>query len=388
MWHSFKYRAKLSKETEANCNQWIEQCRILYNLALEQRISVYDQSKKSVSYFSQSGELPELRKAFPEFKQVDAQCLSDVLDRLDKATQLFFRRVKSGRGEAGYPRFKSRGRYSSFTLLQNSWKLRGRYLYLRNIGRLKLYLSRPIEGRIKTIDVKRTSTGKWFVSFSCDDVEPRQFPATDKSVGIDVGIKSFAVDSDGIITPNPLFLKQSLKQLRVRNRSLSRKVKGSNRRKTTKLQVAKLHEKVVNQRKDFLHKTANYYINNYKYIAVEDLNVAGMIRNPGFSRSISDSSWGLFFQLLSDKAAEADRILVKVNPYNTSQLCSNCGRLVPKLLSERTHSCPHCGLVLDRDENAARNIKQQMLGQSMQTSTSTLEAVCGSQQLRMSTVEY
>ena len=237
-------------------------------------------------------------------------------------------------------------------------------MHLTNIGRLKLFLSRPIEGKIKTVTIKRNSTGKWFVSFSCDEVQPKSFPVTGAGIGIDVGIKSFAVDSEGKITENPKFLKRSLAKLRAKQRTLSRRHKGSHRRRLARLAVARLHEKISNQRKDFLHKVANHYIRNYKYIAVEDLNISGMIRNKHLSRSIADSSWGQFFSLLSYKAEEAGRVLVKVNPKGTSQRCSGCGETVPKKLSERIHCCQNCGLVLDRDENAAINIHR--LGQSRQ----------------------
>jgi len=370
MIRTFKYRVQLSDEAEAHCLNSLERCRILYNLALEQRLSIYKQSKKSISCYDQINQLPELKKAFPEFAKVDAQCLQNVLERLDRAFKAFFKRAKIGK--AGFPRFKSKDRYSSFTLRQCSWKLEGRYLYLSKIGRLRLFLSRPVEGKIKTVTVKRSTTGKWFVSFCCDNIPAKIFPKTDQAIGIDVGIKHFAVDSEGKVVENPKSLKRSLAELRVKQRTLSRRHKGSHRRRIARLVVARLHEKIANQRKDFLHKTSNHYIRNYKYIAVEDLNISGMIKNHHLAQSISDASWNQFFTMLSYKAESAGRVLVKVDPRGTSQRCSGCGELVPKKLSERIHACPHCGLVLDRDENAARNIKT--LGQSHQALTSVMLA--------------
>ena len=363
---TFQYKVRLSKSTEANCIDQLEKCRTLYNLALEQRIMIYNQSKKSLSYYDQQYQLPSLRKDFPEFKQINAQCLCDVILRLDRAFQKFFRR-KMQPTKVGFPRFKSFGRYDSFTLKQSGYKLEGRYLYLSKIGKIKLFFSRPIEGKIKEVTIKRTPTNKWFVSFSCDGVSVRQFPITNKEIGIDVGIKSFIADSDNHIIDNPKYLKNSLKKLRVKQRILSRRKKGSSNRKEARLQVAKVHEKISDQRKDFLHKTANYYIQNYKKIYIEDLQVNNMIRNRHFARSIQDSSWYKFFQLLSYKAEEAGREVIKVNPRNTSQRCSQCGEIVRKSLAERTHNCPYCGLVLDRDYNASINIK--MLGQSYRTLT-------------------
>lgn len=365
MRRTFQYRVQLSGETEAHCFNWIERCRKLYNLSLEQRITIYQQSKVSLSCYDQINQLPELKEAFPEFAQVGSQCLQDVLERLDKAFKSFFQRVKQGK--AGFPRFKSSDRYNSFTLKQAGWKLEGRYLYLAKIGRLKLFLSRPIEGKIKTVTIRRVPTGEWFVSFSCDEVPKRMFSETTKVIGIDVGIKSFLVDSDGCKVENPLFLKKSLKVLRVRQRRLSRRIKGSNRRKEARLQVAKTHEKITNQRKDFLHKVANHYIRNNKRIFVEDLKINNMVGNRHLSRSISDSSWGMFFQMLSYKAEEAGREVIKVNPNGTSQRCSQCGERVQKSLAIRIHCCPFCGCVLDRDHNAAINI--QSLGQSVYAST-------------------
>jgi putative transposase len=201
----------------------------------------------------------------------------------------------------------------------------------------------------------------------------QKLPESDKSIGLDVGIKAFCVDSEGHKTDNPLFLKQGLTQLRHRQRVLCRRVKGSHGRAEARRQVAKAHEKVANQRKYFLHKVANGYIAEYGVIAIEQLNIKGMVRNHCLARSVQDSAWGEFFEMLSYKAESAGRILIKVPAQNTSQNCSGCGEKVPKTLAERTHACPHCGLVLDRDENAARNISQA--GQACQALTKEV-ALC------------
>jgi len=364
---AYPCRAKINKQTEANCNQWIETCRILYNLALEQRISIYKQHRKSISAVSQMTQLPELKEAYPEFKVVGSQVLQDVIQRLDKAFQAFFQRVKQGNGKAGFPRFKSRNRYDSFTLKQSGWTLDGKYLYIKNVGRFKLFLSRPVEGKIKTITIRRTSTNKWFVSFSCNDVPIKEIPASNQEIGIDVGIKHFLVDSQGNSIENPKYFRQSEKLLKRRQRSLCRKKKGSNRRSDARLLVAKAHEKIANQRKDFLHKVANVYIKRFQTIYIEDLNIKGMIKNRHLSKSIFDSSWGMFFKFLSYKAEGADRKVIKVPPHNTSQACSRCGEKVHKDLSVRIHKCPFCNTILDRDHNAALNILR--LGQSRQTLT-------------------
>lgn len=356
MRRTYRYRAKINKQTEANCNQWLEICQALYNLALEQKISIYRQHGKSISCYDQQGQLPELKAAYPEFKFIGAQCLQDVLLRLDKAFQAFYKRLKVKQGKAGFPRFKSRHRYDSFTLTQAGWKLEGRYLHIRNVGRFKLFLSRPIEGNIKTVTIKRTPASKWFVAFSCDNVPVKRFPKTTAQVGIDVGIKNFLVDSEGIFVENPQYFRQSEKLLRLRQRRLCRRKKGSNRRNKARLLVAKTHEKTTNQRKDFLHKTANHYIEKFQTIYVEDLTIGNMVKNRHLAKSIADSSWGMFFDMLTYKAEEAGRTIIKVSPHGTSQICSGCGEKVPKSLNIRIHRCPFCGLILDRDHNAAINI--------------------------------
>jgi len=364
---TYKYRIHANQKTLANAEQWLWLCRRLYNAALEQRITAYKRGRHTLSAYDQSNELPDLKAAFPEYKDVGSQVLQGVLERLNLAYRAFFRRVKAGHGKAGFPRFKGRNRYDSFTLKQSCWKLDGRYLTIRNVGTFKLRLSRAIEGTIKTVTIRRSPTGKWYACFSCDNVPERRLPVSDKAIGIDVGLKSFLVDSDGGKVEAPKVLREAEAVLRCRQRRLARRVKGSNRRGKARVLVAKAHETVSNRRNDFLHKTANSYIANYGLIAIEDLKISNMVHNRHLNKSIVDASWGRFFDYLSFKAEDAGRIVVKVNPHNTSQNCSGCGEKVPKALSVRTHACPHCGLVLDRDENAAINIKAA--GQAVQELT-------------------
>jgi putative transposase len=368
---TFLYEARLNNKTTANANQWLETCRRLYNIALDQRISIYRQDRKTISVYDQANQLPDLKAAYPEFKTVGSQVLQDVLERLDKAYKSFFRRVKQKGQKAGFPRFKGYARYDSFTLKQAGWKLAGRHLTIARIGKFKLFLSRPIEGDIKTITVRRVPGGKWLVAFSCDNVPEKRLPASDREVGIDVGIKSFCVDSDGGIVENPAYFSKYEQVLRRRQRALARKKKGSKNRAAARVLVAKTHAKIANQRRDFLHKVANAYIKDYGTISVEDLKIQNMIQNRNrnfhLSKSISDASWGKFFEFLSCKAEEAGRTVIKVAPHGTSQICSGCGEKVPKTLSVRTHRCPYCSLTMDRDLNASINILQA--GQACQALT-------------------
>ncbi len=204
--------------------------------------------------------------------------LQDVLERLDRAFKAFFRRVNQGKGKVGFPRFKAKNRYQSFTLKQAGWQLWGRYLYIKNAGRFKLFLSRSIEGAIKTLTIRRTSSGQWFVAFSCDNVTPKAYPGATKEIGVDVGIETFLRDSNDRTVDNPKFFRESEKLLRRRQRSLSRKAKGSSKRDRARILVAKTHEKVANQRRHLLHRVANHYVKRFKTIYVEDLNIEGMVK--------------------------------------------------------------------------------------------------------------
>ena len=366
---TYKYRLLGNRITFGKADNWIFLCRRLYNIALEQRITIYRQNKGSISYYSQKRQLPDFKAGFPEYKEVGSQVIQDVLLRLDRAYKAFFRRVKNGNGKVGFPRFKGRYRYDSFTLTQAGWKLEGKYLAIRNIGRFKLKLSRQIEGDIKTVTIRREATNKWYACFSCANVPERVLEKSTNSVGIDVGIKSFLVDSEGNKVDSPKYFRQSEKLLRRRQRRLCRRVKGSNRRGKARLLVAKAHEKIKSQRNDFLHKVANQYIAQYGTIFIEDLNIKGIVRNHHLSKSIADSSWGKFFELLNWKAEEAAREVIKIPRFEpSSKTCSDCGAINKALtLNDRQWVCQACGAIHDRDYNAAINIRR--VGQTLQEKT-------------------
>jgi putative transposase len=369
MKRTYRYRLLGNRAILIKAEEWLILCCRLYNVALEQRIMIYKQNKGQLSCYEQQKQLPEMKISFPEYQTVGSQVLQDVIERLDKAYKAFFRRVKNGNGKAGFPRFRSRDRYDSFTLKQHSWKLDGKYLSIRNVGRFKLRLSRPIEGNIKIVTIRREQSGHWYVCFSCDKVPEHKLEPCTKVVGIDVGIKSFCVDSDNNQIESPKYFRNAEKQLRVCQRTLSRRVKGSQGRKDARLLVAKAHEKVTNQRNDFLHKTVNYYIANYGVIYIEDLNIKGMVKNHHLAKSISDASWGRFFELLKYKAEEAGREVIKVPRFEpTSKTCSVCGAINQELkLSDRQWVCKSCGILHDRDYNAAKNICR--VGQTLQELT-------------------
>jgi putative transposase len=354
---AFLYRLYPNKIQTVKLDGLLNIARELYNASLQERRDAYKMQGKSLNYYDQAKELKELRLVIPEVTQLNYGASQGILRRLDKAFQAFFRRLKQGE-KPGYPRFKGRNRFNSITFPSYQNKdgvhIKGNRLQIQNVGLLKIRMHRSLEGQIKTVTIKR-DCGKWYAVFS-NTVEIEQLPYSDKQVGIDVGIESFAVTSDGEFIENPHYLKISQRRLRVSQRKVSRRKKGShNRRKAVKL-LAKQHLKIRNQRKDFAHKVSQKIVDTYGFIAVEDLHINNMVRNHHLAQSINDAGWGDFLSLLSYKAEWAGRELAKVKPHGTSQMCSVCGLKVPKDLSVRIHHCPNCGISLHRDFNAALNI--------------------------------
>jgi putative transposase len=282
---------------------------------------------------------------------------------LDKAFQAFYRRMKAGE-TAGFPRYKGCGRFKSIEYTYgDGCKLRmnesGRFsFYVQNVGEMRMcyHRSLPAGAQIKHAVVKQVNE-RWSVCLMLELPAPVPAPRdAETGVGVDVGLHSLLALSDGRIVENPRWLRQSLAKLRVAQRQASRREKGSRRRQKAYKQVARLHEHIANQRRDYLHKVANSLVNQYSLIGIEDLRLAFMNRNPHLSLSSHDAGLSELRRLLSYKAEEAGTKVIAVNPTFTSQLCSGCGEMVEKDLSVRVHMCPHCGLVLDRDVNAARNI--------------------------------
>lgn len=359
MIRAFRYKVKISATAARKADIMLWRCRELYNAALQERRDAWERCGESVGFKDQRRQLPGIKKVRPEYAEIDAQLLQDVLKRLDHAFDGFFRRVKGGE-KPGFPRFKGRSRYNSVTFRQHGWKLDGRYLTLRGIGRLKLFLSRPVEGKVKTVTLKRDRCGDWFVTFVCDTVPEKPLPETGGAVGVDVGLKSFLATSDGEHVPNPRHLRAAEAELKRAQRKVSKKKRGgSNRRKAVRV-LARKYRKVRRARRDFHFKTALALVREYDHIAVENLNIAGLTRTR-IAKSIADAGWAQFIGILCAKAEEAGRTVEKVDPRGTSQVCSACGTEPKerKTLAVRTHRCSDCGLVLDRDENAARNILQR-----------------------------
>jgi len=333
------------------------------------RIEKYKKENISISKYDINKIITQLKKENVELKNIYSQILQNVSDRVDKAYKNFFNRVQKGE-TPGFPRFKKHNRYRSFTYPQNNGSFKiidDKWLHLSKIGKIQIKLHRPLYGDIKTCSIKKTNTNKWYVyfTFECDEMT---LPTSNKEVGIDMGIKTFAYFSDKEIIENPKTLKKSEKKLKKYQSKFSKEKKGTEKRKKFGKILCKIHEKIKNQRDDFLHKSSRYIVNKYQVICIEDLRVKDMIKKDKSkdnlekhkdklrNKNILDVSWSTLTQYLSYKAEEAGRDLILVNPRNTSKTCSGCGNLVPKGLNDRIHRCDKCGLDIDRDYNASLNI--------------------------------
>ena len=341
-------------------SRMLDECRWLFNFLLAQRKDAYEQSNQTLSLYDQHALLPAIKKERPSLGSVHSQVLQNVAVRIDLAYKAFFRRVKSG-ASPGYPRFRGNGRYDSMCYPQapSGCKLVGDTLHLSKVGPVKVVLHRPIQGTPKTVCIRKSSTGKWYVTISCE-WQPVALPPSTEQVGIDVGLKTFATLSTGQEIDNPRFFRSEEKALAKANRLLSRQEKGTPRRTRRRKIVARVHERIGWRRNDFSHQHSRRIVNRFGLIAVEDLEVNRMVHNHCLAKSISDAAWVGFRQLLSMKAEWAARRFVAINPAYTSQTCSGCGhRLATDKrlgLSERVFDCPCCSLHIDRDLNASVNI--------------------------------
>jgi putative transposase len=372
---TYKYKLTPTPAQAQALELVLARCRTLYNAALEQRKTWWQRGQgKSATYYQQAMELPDLKTACPEFAEINAQVLQDVLRRLEKTFQAFFRRIQAGE-IPGYPRFQSASRYHSFTYprYEGGAILDGGMLSLSKIGHFRICLHRPLEGIPKTVTISREADG-WYACISCVDVPTKPLPPTRQESGIDLGLEAFATLADGMRIFHPGWYRKAERALRTAQRRVARRKQGSNRRRKAVQLLAKAHLKVKRQRADFHHKTALALVQQNDTIYRENLQVRSMVRNHHLAKSISDAGWAAFLSILSFKAACAGRSVVAVPPAFTSQRCSGCGILVTKGLSVRWHGCPECGASLHRDHNAARNIlalgkKLSGAGQAPQAST-------------------
>ena len=365
---TYQFRLYPTKKQQTKLNHWLALCCEVFNAALQERRDAYRMAGVSLGYSHQCAELPGCKEARPELSQVNSQVVQDAVKRVDLAFAAFVRRCEAGE-KPGYPRFRPRFRYDSLTFKQygNSFSLeslgkqRGK-LILSKIGHVKMVMHRHMSGTPKTAIVKRTPTGKWFVSITCEQVEPITLPPSEERVGIDVGLKYFAYLSTDEHIENPQFFREEEKALGKAQHRLSKAERGTRQREKRRRVVARIHERIKNRRQNFIQQQVARLLKRFGFIAVEALVVRSMVKNPKLAKSIADAAWSMFFTHLTLKAEEAARCVVKVPPAYTTQACSQCGQRQNIPLSVRVYECPQCGLGIDRDHNASLNILAQAVG--------------------------
>jgi putative transposase len=373
-----KYRAYPTKVQISRLENQFSMCRYLYNWALADRIWLYENHGISISYNIQQNELPILKDERPWYKSVHSQVLQNVLKRLDLAYEAFFKRMEKGSEAPGVPKFKKYGQWDSITYTQYSSIPTSDIIKVSKIGDLKIQYHReiPVNAKIKTLSIVKEA-GKWFVCFSFEqelEIELNQTPTS--FLGIDLGLNDFYYDSDGNSIATPKYLRKSEKKLAKLQRRLAKAPKRTKKYLKILRAIRKCHYKIKCQRNDFLHKAANALLSKVDVIFFEKLKIKNMIRKPkakkdpdsdgflpngasakaGLNKSISDAGWGKILILLKYKAVLLGKQVIGVNPAYTSQICSGCDEIVKKSLSVRTHICPYCKLILNRDHNAAINI--------------------------------
>ena len=355
MLKAFKFRLYPSRAQARLLEQTLETCRRWYNDCLAERETAWEKRREHIGLYAQLRKVKQLKATSPYAANIHSHVLQIVVQDLDKAFTTFFRRVNAGE-RPGHPRFKGRNRFDSFGFKEygNGFKLDGRRLRLSGIGRVRGRWHRPLEGKIKTVRIVRQA-GEWYACFACE-VEPKPLEPTGQAVGVDVGLNSLITTSDGKRVENPKWYRAEQAKLRVLQRRVSRRKLGGGNRREAVAALQRQHERIANRRKDYLNKLAHRLIVGYDRIALEDLHIVNMAHNRHLSKSILDAGWGYLKLHLAHKAEEAGRVVYLVNPAHTSQTCSECGAVFENLtLSDRWVHC-ECGLSLDRDHNAARNI--------------------------------
>jgi len=369
---TFKFRIYPNKQHDALLWKSLQQCRMLYNELLEIRSDMWHEFR----LFLNKNDTINYIKINNKKGILHSQVAQNVAARVDRSFQNFFEK------RAKYPKFRKTYSYSSFTYPQSGFKfVSSKRIKLSMIGEVKIKKSREVLGTMKSCTVKRTKSGKWYVCIQCELADHEYFEepeySNNNAVGLDIGIKSFASLSDGTVISNPRHLLNSEKKLKREQRRLSRKRKGSRNRIKQIKKLARIHEKVANQRSDFHYQTSHWLVNHYDLVAVEDLSPQFMIKNHRLAKHASDVGITQFFNILEYEAHKHQTVGVYVKPYNTSQMCSSCHKIVSKELSERTHRCHYCGFVCDRDINAAINILEGIPDEYKQTHTLLRDGTAG-----------
>jgi putative transposase len=357
---SYKYHLKPTNTQKAALEEQLRLCRWTYNKLLSHCYEERKAGRGTSTQFSLQNLLLIMKAQTPELDMVFSQVLQNVAKRVRSGFESYWNRRKAGL-KAHLPRFRGVDRYGSLTYPQFGFQLEDDgLLRLSKIGDLKLKLHRPVEGKVKTLTVGRSRVGKWYAVFACE-VEARPIRDRLPAVGVDLGLSSLVALSDGTLIEAPRKYHVVEERLGRLQRIQCRRKRGSRSREKARVKIARLSERVANQRRDYAYKTARSIVNRYEMIFVEDLKIQNMQRNRCVSKSIADAGWGLLRNALTYMARLSEGVTAFVDPRGTSQVCSGCGVRVEKDLSMRIHRCPECGLVLDRDVNAARNILKRGL---------------------------
>ena len=356
---TYKYRIYPIKEQVKKMEDILNICRVLYNDCLTERRDAWKTCRKSINFYDQARQLPKIKKFDVELASVYSQVIQDVLRRVDKAYINFYRRVKKGEKKPGFPRYKGKNRYNSFTYPQYSKSvvLKDGKLYLPKIGWVKIIFDRdiPKEATIKTCTITK-DIDRWYACFNVEFPDASKKEIIESAIGVDVGLKNIVTLSTGEQIEPAKYLRVSEKKLVKSQKRLSRKKKGSKNRLKQKAKLGKIHRKIRNQRMDFNHKLSRKLVNDYDLIVFEDLKIKNMLQNHHLAESISDAGWNQLQTFTAYKAEEAGKIVEFVDPRGTSIECNVCGNRVEKTLKTRVHKCSECGLIEDRDVNAAKNI--------------------------------